>query len=182
MATTKLMTAEELEQMPDDGFRYDLVRGVLIRMAPAARRPARIELRVGHYLYTFVDEHQLGEVYGAEAGFILARDPDIVRAPDVSFVRAERLTPDLDEDKFLPFPPDLAVEIVSPSDRARDVHDKVIDYLDAGVPLMWVIHPQRRTVTVYTSNRTARVLREGDELDGGAVLPGFRLPVAEIFR
>lgn len=182
MATTRLITAEELEQMPGDGFRYDLVRGVLIRTAPAARRPARIEVRLGHYLYTFVDEHQSGEVYGAEAGFVLARDPDIVRAPDVSFVRAERLSPDLDEDRFLPFAPDLAVEIVPPSDRARDVHDKVMDYLDAGVPLVWVIHPSRRTVTVYTSGRTARLLREGDELDGGDVLPGFRLAVAEIFR
>ena len=182
MTALRLMTAEELERMPDDGYRYDLVRGKLIRMAPAARRSGRIESRVGRHLGNFVEPRGLGEVYGAETGFILARNPDIVRAPDVAFVRAERLTPDVDEDHFLPFAPDLAVEVVSPSDRARDVRDKVRDYLDAGVPLVWVLHPRQRTFTVSTPGGVTSVLREGDELDGGDILPGFRLPVVEIFR
>jgi Uma2 family endonuclease len=182
MATTKLLTAEDLAAMPDDGYRYDLVRGVLIRMAPAAGGAGRVTNTVAWHMTTHVRHHQLGVVYSAETGFVLARDPDLVRASDVAFVRAERLTSDLDEDKFVPFPPDLAVEVVSPSDRARDVHDKVMDYLDAGVRLVWLIHLRRRTVTVYTSDRTARILREGDELDGGDVLPGFRLAVADIFR
>lgn len=182
MATTKLMTADELEQMPDDGYRYDLVRGELIRMAPAARRSGRVELTFGRHLGNFASPRGLGEVYGAETGFILARDPDIVRAPDVAFVRADRLTPDMDEDKFVPVPPDIAVEVISPSDRARDVLTKVRDYLDAGVPLVLVINPRRLTVAVHTPGATVRVLREGDELDGGDVLPGFRLAVADIFR
>lgn len=182
MPTTKLMTAEELEQLPDDGYhRYELMRGELITMSPTSRRPSRIGLEIGGRILAHVKGQGLGEAYGADAGFILARNPDIVLSPDASYVRAERLQ-GVDEDHFLPFAPDLAVEVISPSDRAGAIADKVMEYLDAGTRLLWLIEPRRRTVTVYTPDRSARILTEADELDGGEVLSGFRLPIAELFQ
>ena len=182
MATSGLMTAEELELLPDDGYQYELVKGVLRRMAPASFKPsntaARILIRIG----THAEEHGLGEVTGADGGYELESDPDTVLAPDVAFVRAERLPSPAEQERFPPIAPDLAVEVVSPSDRMRDVNEKVELYLALGVPLVWVVHPRRRTVTVRRREQEPRVLREGDVLDGEDVLPGFRLPVANVFR
>jgi Uma2 family endonuclease len=176
------MTAEQLAELPDDGRHYELVRGVLVAVAPAGGRQGENAGQIAGHLWLFAEPRGLGRIYIAETGFILARDPDIVRAPDVSFVRAERLPPLDRREGFLELAPDLAVEVVSPSDRARDVMDKVIEYLDAGVRLVWIVEPRRRIVTIWTPDRTARILTEADELDGGDVLPGFRLPVAQIFR
>lgn len=182
MVMTKLVTAEDLALPIEDECRYDLIRGELYRMAPAGARHGKIGMRIARPLANHVSEHELGEVFGAETGFILARDPDTMLAPDVAFVRADRLPPDEEQDGFLPLAPDLVVEIVSPSDTARYVFDKVMEYLDAGVLMVIVIEPRRRTVSVYGSDRVARVLVEGEELDGGDVLPGFRLPVKDLFR
>ena len=181
MATTKPMTAEELFELEDDGYQYELVHGELIRMPPPGPRHGEVAGEVYWQLRNYLIQNPIGRVY-MEVGFLLSRDPDLVRAPDVSFVRADRLPPETERDRYYPFAPDLAVEVVSPSDRTSATLDKVMDYLDAGTPLVWVIHPGRRIVTVYYPDRTARVLGQGDELDGGDVLPGFRLPVAEIFR
>lgn len=180
--TTKLMTAEDLFALSNDDRRYELVRGVLVEMAPAGGWQGEYSFRVSLNLGIFVEPRGLGQVYVSETGFILARDPDIVRAPDVAFVSAGRLPPVRDREGYLPLAPDLAVEVVSQWDRARDAMDKVLEYLEAGVRLVWVVEPRRRTVTVWTPDRTARVLTETDELDGGKVLPGFRLAVAEVFR
>ena len=179
MATTKLMTADELERLEDDGYRYGLTDGELIRMAPGSRRHGRIELIFAVHLYSFVSERKLGEVYGAETGFVLVRNPDVVLGPDVSFVRAERLP--ANDEGFLAVVPDLAVEVISPSERAGPLRRKVQKYLDAGVPMLVLVDARRRTVTVHAAGRDPVVLREGDELDGGEVLPGFRLPVATLF-
>ncbi len=180
MATTKLMTAEELAELPDDGHKYELVRGELVTMAPAGRRSGRLGLWIGRRLGGYVDERRLGETYGAGTGFLLERNPDLVLAPDAAFVRADRLA-GMPEDGYLPLAPDLAVEVISSSERAGHVSAKVIDYLDAGVRLVWLIDPRRRTVTIYTPDRTAHILRPPDVLNGGDVLPGFRLPFAELF-
>ncbi len=180
MATTKLMTAEELAELDDDGLKYELMRGELVTMAPAGRRSGRLGLKVGRRLGSFVEDHGLGEAYGADTGFLLARGPDLVLAPDAAFVRADRLT-DMPEDGYLPLAPDLAVEVISPSERAGHISAKVIEYLDTGVRLVWLIDPRRQTVTVYTPDRTARILRAPDVLDGTDVLPSFRLPLAELF-
>lgn len=183
MTATKLVTAEELEQMHGDGFRYDLIAGELIKQMPAGLEHGGLAALIAWILNNFVLPRELGLVVGAETGFLLARDPDHVLGPDVAFIRADRLPSSAQEwRKYLPLPPDLAVEIVSPSDRASTVHDKVMDYLDHGVPLLWVVHPVRKTVTVWTPDRTARVLRGTDELDGGDVLPGFSVRVGEIFE
>jgi Uma2 family endonuclease len=177
----KLMTAEELFELPDDGRKYELVRGELVEMTPPGGWHGQKTLQIGARLLVHVEPRDLGRVY-AEAGFILARDPDIVRAPDVAFVRADRVPSARDELGYVPVAPDLAIEIVSPNDRASDVLDKVLEYLEHGVRLVWVVDRKRRTVTVWTPDRVARLLGEGDALDGGDVIPGFRLPVADIFR
>lgn len=181
MATTTLMTVEDLARIGDHEGRYDLIRGEPIRMAPAGWPHGKISLRIGRALLDHVEHERLGEVCGAETGFVLARDPDVVLAPDAAFVRADRLPPEEEQEGFLPLAPDLAVEVVSPSDSSDYVTDKVMEYLDAGTSLVWLVQPRRRIVTVYTPDRIGRVHGEEDELDGGDVLPGFRLPVAEIF-
>lgn len=112
----------------------------------------------------------------------MSRDPDTVRILDASFVRVDRLPPPEQRRRFIELAPDLDVEVVSPSDSANDVQAKVREYLDAGVQLIWVVHPVHRTVTVYSADRTAHVLYDDDSLTGGDVLPGFRVRVAEIFE
>ncbi len=181
MASTKLLTADEFFEMEDDGNIYELVRGELVRMTPPGGWHGEVTIEISWHIRTYLAQNPIGRVY-AETTFLLARDPDIVRAPDVAFVRADRLPPEEEREKYLPLAPDLAVEVVSPGDRAGEINDKVMDYLDAGTRMVWVVHRRRRTITVFNPDRTARVLRESDELDGGDVLPGFRLAVAEIFR
>ena len=184
MATTatELMTAEDLARLPDDGCQYELVKGVLRRMAPASFRPSNVAMRIAIEIGAYAKEHGLGELTGADGGYILERGPDTVLAPDVAFVRAERLPSAAEQEHFAPIAPDLAIEVVSPSDRMRKVNEKVDHYLAAGVPLVWVFHPRRRTVTVRRPNQPPHVLREGDELDGEDILPGFRLPIADVYR
>ncbi|HEY3057806.1 MAG TPA: Uma2 family endonuclease [Chloroflexota bacterium] len=178
-----MVTADQLLDISASSeCRYDLIRGELIEMSPAAPRHGRVAAAVARLVGNFVVERSLGEVFGAETGFILAEQPDTVLAPDAAFVRADRLPPDEQWDRYFHLAPDLAVEVISPSDRAGQVSDKVAEYLEAGVRLLWVIEPRRRSVTVYTPDRHAHLLREGDELDGGDVLPGLKLTVAELFR
>lgn len=171
-------TAEELLDLPDDGFRYELVRGELRQMAPGGYEHGRVAARTARVLDGFVSEHRLGEVVGAETGFVLARDPDTVRAPDAAFVAAERVP--TDRDGYAELAPDLVVEVVSPSDRAAEVADKVLMWLEAGCRMVWVLYPQRRAA-VHRPGGEARLLGPDDVLDGGEVLPGFALPVADLF-
>jgi len=180
MTATVLTTIDELASMPDDGYRYELVNGELVRMSPTGFQHLVIVGFLIRVLGLFVAERDLG-VVGGEGGFILHREPDIVRAPDVVFVSKDRLPPKGEWSSFVEMAPDLAVEVLSPSDSATNINDKVLGYLEAGVRLVWVVDPMRRAVTVYEPDRTAHVLVEPDEVDGGAVLPGFRLPVADIF-
>jgi Uma2 family endonuclease len=182
MATTKLMTADELMALPDDGWQYELIEGVLHRMSPAGTEASAIAIRIGGRLDAFAFERRLGKVTGADGGYFFDRDPDTVRALDVAFVRTDRLPPADQQRGYSPVVPDLAVEVVSPGDSAREVAEKVAFYLAHGVPLVWVVRPRPRTVTVHPAGGEPRVLGEGDVLDGGDVLPGFRLRVADLFR
>ena len=179
-ATTKLMTAEELLDMPDDGFRYELVRGELRKMAPAGRVHGKRGNRVNYSLSAHVYENDLGEVYLAESGFHLEVDPDHVLAPDIAFVTREREDEFPDADGFFPGPPDLAIEVISPSDRYTEVADKVAEWLAAGTRMVVVVNPRNRTVQAHTPEGVTE-LTEADTLDGGDVVPGWRLPVADIF-
>jgi Uma2 family endonuclease len=183
MATTtasRRMTVEELEQTPLEG-RYELIDGELVEMSPSGDRASSTAATVTIHLGNHVLPRRLGRIYGADAGFVLFPDRVLVRVPDVSFVRAERLPSEADRDRFARLAPDLAVEVVSPTDRMTDVVAKVMMYQDAGVPLVWVIDPRERWVMVYEGDRPIRLLREGEELDGGNVLPEFRVPVADLF-
>lgn len=174
------LTAREFEQLPDDPFwRYELVRGRVVRKPPPGAEHGSVAANLAHLLLRFVETRGLGAVR-AGSGYLLARDPDTVRAPDVSFVRREHVG-DYRARPWPDTPPDLAVEVLSPSNRAGKVRAKVSDYLGAGCPLVWVIDPKQRTVTVYEPPSEARVVAEQDSLDGGAVLPGLRLPVPQLF-
>lgn len=175
----RLLTAEDLWRMPQDGRRYELVRGELVEMTPVGRRHGAMARRLGAKLGDFTDAHKLGETM-VETGFCLECRPDTVRAPDVSFLSTERLPPE-DHQGFVPGPPDLAVEIVSPGEMDADVQDKVMDYLAHGTRLVWVVRPQQRMVTVYRPDGTARVLGETDTLEGDEVVPGFTLPLQALF-
>lgn len=175
-----LLTIEAFERLPDDGTRCELVRGRVVREPPAGYEHGRLANRILYLLTRFAEEHGLGEILASETGFVLFEDPPTVRGPDAAFVAAGRV----------PFPappgfgrlaPDLAVEIVSPSNTFAEIQAKVMDYLDAGSRLVWEFDPGTRSVTVYRSREEIRILVGDDELDGEDVLPGFRLGLSEIF-
>jgi len=177
----KLWTAEELFALPAENNRYELVRGELVPMTPTTVLHGKLLIRVGHFITEFVDKHDLGEIYGGDPGFVLASDPDVVRAPDVAFVQKERIK-DVPETGFWAIAPDLVVEIISPSESAGMIHDKVTDYLAAGVRLVWLVYPRSQTAQVYRSFTQSRLLTPADSLEGEDVLPGFSLPLKDLFK
>lgn len=182
MAITQHLTAEDLWGIGDDGYRYDLIRGELHRMAPDGGEHGEIGVTIAALLLAHVRPRRLGAVFGADTGFILARIPDTLLAPDVAFVHADRLPPRDQRIGFLELAPDLAVEIISPSERSGDVAEKVEIYLAAGVRMVLVVEPRLKTMTVHALGQPPRILHENDDFDGGDVLPGFCVPVAEMFR
>lgn len=175
----RLITADELSRMPDAG-RCELIDGELHSMSPAGYEHGGLAGNLHGLLWQHARHARLGRVFAAETGFVIRTDPDTVRAADVAFVAANRLPPA--QRGFFPGPPDLAVEVVSPSDRVADVEDKVQDWLDAGVRLVWVVWPATRTVSVYRPGSTPVTLRDTDTLDGGDVVPQFQCKVAEVFE
>ena len=179
---TRLMTAEELLAMPDDGHTYELVRGELVKMAAAKNYHGEIAAYVTGSLVPHVRRNRLGKVYIADVGFVLARDPDHVRIPDVGFVKRENIDRIGRPDSLWPEQPDLAIEVISPSDRYSDVMEKVSDYFEAGTLMVIVLDSRVRTASVYRSPTDVIILTEADTLDGGDVVPGWRMSVAEIFE
>jgi Uma2 family endonuclease len=179
MATIdEITTAEQLFKA--NLQHCELIRGELVMMSPAGFDHGRFAWRIGTKLDNFVTSRGLGVMVSAEAGFQIARDPDTVRAPDVAFVRAERIPPG-GVKGFFQGPPDIAVEVVSPGDRASEVMAKAQDWLQAGCLIVLVVDPETRTITVYRSPSEIAVLSEADTLTGGDVLPGFSVLVAEVF-
>ncbi|HEX5499685.1 MAG TPA: Uma2 family endonuclease [Thermomicrobiales bacterium] len=181
MATTKLMTADELLAMPDDGRLWELRRGVLREVSPSGFESSAIAAAIGAWLTLYVIEHGLGIVTSADGGYVFEHDPDTVLAPDVAFVRPEHCPSPEVRHKFGPIPPDLAVEVVSPTDRPRAVAEKVAIYLATGVPLVWVVDPATRSAEVHRPGRQPRSLTIDDAFDGEEIVPGFRLPLAQVF-
>ena len=177
----KAVTAGELLMMPQDGLRYELVKGELRKMPLAGDEHGDIAATLLLMLGQHVRSNDLGKVYAAETGFKLAHDPDTVRAPDVAFVRRELVEKTGRLKQFREGAPDLAAEVVSPSDSYSMVLEKTFDWLAAGARMVLVVDPDRRTVTVYRSLEEFRILTDKDTLDGGDVVPGWKLPVAELF-
>jgi Uma2 family endonuclease len=176
--TDQITTAEQL--LAADLPHSELIDGELFMMSPAGFDHGRFASRIVASLENYVAPRRLGVVTTAEAGYQLAHDPDTVRAPDVAFVRAERL-PEGGVKGYFQGAPDIAVEVVSPTDRAGEVAAKVRDWLGAGCAMVWVVDPENRTVTVHRSRKDIAVLTEDDMLVGGDMLPAFSMPVANVF-
>ncbi len=174
------MTLEEYERLPtDDRWKDELSRGRLVREPGPGHQHGRVQVHLASLLDRFVRERSLGYIV-AESGFVLERHPDTVRGPDVAFVARERYG-EQPPKKWAEFAPDLAVEVLSPSDRPSRMTEKVAQYFGAGTRLVWLIDPEDRTAIVYTSLADIRLLTEDDTLDGGAVLPGFSCLLADLF-
>ncbi len=174
------MTAEELFALGENR-PGELVRGELREMAPPGAEHGAVAARLGWRLARYVEENDLGVVLIGDAGFQLASDPDTVRGPDIAFIRRDRIPATGLPRGYWPGAPDLAVEIVSPSDRYEEVEERVADYLAAGAQIVWVVSPGLRTVTVRRSNTPPVLLSEADVLEVEDLLPGFRIRVGEIF-
>ncbi len=181
MITKVFTTVEELEQRPSDEGRFELIAGELIPMSPTGDEHAEIKGILAAELVNFNRLKRIGKVYVGDVGVVLHRDPDTVLAPDLAFVGTARVRPKSEPLSFLRQAPDLAIEIVSPSDRLPEVRNKVAMFLAAGVEQVWVVNPATQSVTVFHHGGAPRVLRDVDTLDGGAILPGFTLRVADIF-
>lgn len=175
----KPITVEELMRLPDDGNKYERVKGVL-KVTPAGHEQEYFGIWLATLLTNFVRPRKLGQVYGSNAGYRLPSGD--VRAPDVSFVRLERIPGGHPPKGFAEYPPDLAVEVLSPNQTLEDVEDKVAEFLDWGTPLVWVLDPETQTATVYHSLTDVHTLGPGDELSGEDVIPGFRVRVEELFE
>jgi len=176
----RLVTAEELQRFPDDDHRYELVEGRVIRMSPVGFQHGRIVSGILVLFSAHVRQAGLGVVL-TEVGFKLRSKPDTVRAPDVSFIRSDRL-PAADPLAFWSGPPDVAIEVLSPDDRSSEVNEKVEEYLAYGVRCVVVVDPSDRIVTSFRPGSAPIVSRPGDEIDLGDVVDGFRCRVAEIFE
>jgi Uma2 family endonuclease len=182
-ALKRLYTIEEFMALeePDNGSRLELVDGEIEVMPPGGEFHSDVEGNIQDYLRRFVKERGLGKVYTSDAGFILR--PKTVRAPDTAFISIERRDPNLRVDGAVPIPPDLAVEVVSPSDRAGKIKKKVNEYLEAGVKLVWVIYPKRKEVHVYRLDGDDKeVLNINDELSGENVVKDFKVKVSKLFE
>ena len=167
--------------MPRGVYRYELLKGKLIKMPPAGSEHGKVAMKIGWRLAQYVTAQALGETYAAETGFRLASNPDTVRAPNVAFVTRERVDEAGEVAGFWPGAPDLAVEVVSPGDTSTEVESKVSEWLRAGTRMVVVINARQEAVTVYRSLEDVVILTRGGILDGGEVVPGWTLPINEIF-
>ncbi|MBI1792417.1 MAG: Uma2 family endonuclease [Acidobacteria bacterium] len=176
MIPKTLMTPGEFAALPDDGMQHELRNGELFTIPPAKRTHTRCEVKMIRALGNFVEENGLGEVTSGDGGFRL--NPRTIVAPDVGFVKKGRLQ---EEDDYYQGAPDLAVEIVSPTDRAADVKDKIELYLRAGAGAVWVVYPKKKEVRVHRPGLPVNTLGPGDTLEAPELLPGFRLAVRDVF-
>jgi len=179
--TTALMTAAEVLRMPNpNDLRMELIRGELLTMAPAGFDQGATGGTLHVLLGSYVRAHRLGVVLTSDTGYIFTTDPDTMRCPDTSFFSSARI-PKEPAMGFFPGAPDLAVEVISPSDKFEEVEEKVEDYLSVGAQLLWVVSPRRKTVTVYRPGAQPERRGVNDTLSGEDVVPGFTVQVADIF-
>jgi len=181
MSTATLVSAEQLLRMPRGRCRYELVVGDLRKLPLNGWRHGVVVANLNALLGRHVRKRGLGLALGGGCGFLLARDPDTVLAPDVAFIRRDRLAAVSPKEAFWPGAPDLAVEVLSPGDTVNEVHEKALAWLDAEAVQVWVVNPAWRTVTVYRSATDIQTFTEGDELAAEELLPGFRCRIEELF-
>jgi Uma2 family endonuclease len=177
----RLMTADELLAMPDDGQRHELVRGELRTMPPGGWEHGCESMLVAESLLPFVRRRRLGRVAGADTGFLLTTTPDTVRVPDLAFVRFDRLPSGAARRGYFQGAPDLAVEVISPNDLYTEVDEKVAEWLEHGCQMVLVVNPRRQTVAVHRPGQPVRVLGADDTLDGEDVVPGWTMAARDIF-
>lgn len=179
VTTEALHTPEELLSMPDDKG-YELVRGRLIKTDMGAKS-SWIGGMLFWYLVQFVKQHDSGWVFPCDTGYqCFPQDPKMIRKPDVSFIKKGRFSGETVPKGWITLVPDLAVEVVSPRDRASELDEKLADYRVAGIPLTWVIYPESRSVMIHRHDGSMARLFEADSLSGEEVLPGFQCPIREI--
>jgi Uma2 family endonuclease len=181
MTVKTLLSAEDVLEMGDIG-RWELVKGELIHMTPAGGTHGELTAALAQVLRNFVKPRRLGKVFGAETGFYTGHDPDTVRGADAMFYSNERVEELGDLTSFLRLAPDLAVEVMSPGDTYTEVEEKVAEYFNAGVRLIWVVVPKTQGIVVYRPRKEALRLSGDDKLTGEDVLPGFEVTVAELFE
>ena len=181
MSAPALLTAEELLQLNLPNKRTELVRGRLLVREPAGYVHGDVAMLIGAAVLQHVEANSLGRVFAAETGFTLARGPDTVRAPDVAFIRSERL-PSPPPRGFAELAPDLAVDVLSPDDRPGEVLQKVADWLNAGTLLVWVVDPRRRIGRAYRADGSETQVDDEGWLEGEELLPGFRLSLKAVLR
>ena len=174
------MTADELLEQQPLHLRSELVQGRLLVREPGAYQHGKLSMVIGAALHAWVAPRKLGDVVGAETGFTLRRNPDTVRAADAAFISTARMPP-RGGTGFAELAPDLVVEVLSPSDRAGEVRAKTADWIDAGVRLVWLIDATHRSAVVHRADGSSHRLSAGDQLDGETVLPGFTLPLSDLF-
>ena len=175
-----VMTGEDLFELGDIG-RTELIKGELVRMPPTGHPHGYVKVNFAAILRTFVRQHKLGRVMGGEVGIYTHRDPDTVRGADIVFISNERLA-QVQSTSYLDVAPELTVEVTSPDDRWYAIDDKLTEYFEIGVQIVWVASPQRQQVHVYRSLTEIEILTAADTLSGNSVLPGFSVPVAELFE
>lgn len=177
------LTAEELFRLKLRDERTELLAGELLRRSPAGAEHGVIAMRIGAWLLKFVEQHQLGIVCAAGTGFLIHQAPDTVRAPEAAFISRERLGEGRPPKKFWPLVPDLAVEVVSPSESAEQVQERLRDWFAAGVHAVWTLYPGTASVHAYRSHSEVRIFQRGEVLTGGDdLLPGFSCAVSDLFR
>lgn len=178
----QLHTADDLFEMPEKGYRYELVQGVIRKMSPAGGEHGEISLFLGANLMLHVRKNRLGSAFGAETGFKIRSNPDTVLAPDVAFVARDRVEAIRDRRKFVPLAPDLAIEILSPGDGERESLGKVSDWLSAGTRAVILVDPRTKMVRIFRSPEQFLVLSGADVLEVPDIVPGWSVSVAEIFE
>ena len=184
MTTTKrkLLTAEDLLVLHSKGVKGELIRGVLAETVSTGVEHGKVTAKFTIKIGIFAEPRKLGTIVTSDSGVLVSRNPDVVREPDVAFTSIERMPLDARIRGYSEVPPDLVVEVASPGDTVKALYDKAHMWLHHGVILVWVAHPDTRTVDVYRQDSTAVTLTEEDTLDGAPVLPGFTLPVREVFE
>ncbi len=181
LTSEKLLTADELLRLDSEGVRGELIRGVLVKTMPTGVRHGQVVVNLTILLGSLIKPRRLGWVLASDVGFLLERNPDTVREPDIAFISTQKLPLDADAPGYFEGAPDLAVEVTSPNDSPRDVYHKARMWISFGVHLVWVVDPETRTIEVHRPGQPLQTLSEDDTLDGNTVLPGFTCAVSDIF-